>query len=191
MAPAGIEPATRWISPSRSTGELQEPGTKPTGVEPALSRETVGRAGRYATASSATECRWYDPTNASPPGSRVTTREPAIRRQPYQRQHCCITCIHRLSKSILHGANAERPTRVITQVGRWCRPREQWKGLGVPSHRSPLRSRTIRTADQLPVRRPRSDSAAGKAFQRIHVASRRCGRGAASPGVMRPAKSWQ
>ena len=25
MAPAGIEPATRWISPSRSTGELQEP----------------------------------------------------------------------------------------------------------------------------------------------------------------------
>ncbi len=44
MAPAGIEPATRWISPSRSTGELQEPGTKPTGVEPALSRETVGRA---------------------------------------------------------------------------------------------------------------------------------------------------
>ncbi len=44
MAPAGIEPATRWISPSRSTGELQEPGTKPTGFEPALSRETVGRA---------------------------------------------------------------------------------------------------------------------------------------------------
>jgi hypothetical protein len=121
----------------------------------------------------------------------VTTREPAIRRQPYQRQHCCITCIHRLSKSILHGANAERPTRVITQVGRWCRPREQWKGLGVPSHRSPLRSRTIRTADLLPVRGPHGDAAAGQAFARIHVASRRGGRGAANPGVMRPAKSWQ
>ena len=111
MAPAGIEPATRWISPSRSTGELQEPRTKPTGVEPAPSRETVGRAGRYATASSATACRWYDPAKrmTSPPGSRVTTREPAIRRQPYQTQHCCITCIHRLSKSILHGAKCRTP----------------------------------------------------------------------------------
>ena len=31
MAPAGVEPATRWISPSRSTGELQEPESTMTG----------------------------------------------------------------------------------------------------------------------------------------------------------------
>ena len=83
MAPAGIEPATRWISPSRSTGELQEPGTKPTGFEPALSRETVGCAAlRHGFSCSGAPGDGAAERMTSPPGSRVTTREPAIRRRP-------------------------------------------------------------------------------------------------------------
>lgn len=123
----------------------------------------------------------------SPPGSRVTTCEPAIRRQPYQRQHCCITCIHRLSKSILHGANAERPTRVITQVGRCCRPREQWEGTRCPvASSSPAFSYD-------PYRRPTSGPRASRRFRPVQSLlshtrrlsprrTRRCQSGRHAPG---------
>ena len=188
MAPAGIEPATRWISPSRSTGELQEPGTKPTGFEPALSRETVGRAGRYATASSAAVRRWDGAAKrmTSPPGSRVTTREPAIRRQPYR-----ATLLHHMHSSVVK----EHPSRGKCRTPH---PRDHAGGALVPPSgtmegtRCPVASSSPAFSYH-PYRRPASGPPASRRFRRgqslpAHTRrlsprrTRRCQSGRHAPG---------
>ena len=73
---AGLQPAALPVS-YRSRAES---ATKPTGLEPACSRATVGRAGHCATASTSRHGpRWHDERMTPPPGSRVISCENAIR----------------------------------------------------------------------------------------------------------------
>jgi hypothetical protein len=120
---AGLQPAALPVS-YRSL-------TKPTGLEPkaaggqpAISRETVGRAGRCATASKTSTLgnqRWHGERMTPPPGSRVIScenaiRPPAIANGPRLLRH---TGIHRLSKS--RGAIPKRRSphpASCAQVGR-------------------------------------------------------------------------
>ena len=96
---AGLQPAALPVS--------YKSRTKPTGFErsePAISRETVGRARHCATASKTStpgNQRWHGERMTPPPGSRVIScenaiRPPAIANGPRVLPH---TCIHRLSKS--------------------------------------------------------------------------------------------
>lgn len=88
VALAGIEPATRWISPSRSTGELQEPyeadGTRTRN----LPRDS--RARWPLRHSSSFQKQWHSERTTSPPGSRVISCENAIR--PPATSHASIGC---------------------------------------------------------------------------------------------------
>ena len=118
MAPAGIGPAARRVSTSRSTGELQKPGVVQRNrreSNPHLpDRQSGARPLRYGSLQSlARPCAVARRTNDAPTReSRPRVRTPFIRRPPAPGPLAALhTCIHRLSKSRdTMSPNANRPT---------------------------------------------------------------------------------
>jgi hypothetical protein len=81
VAPAGIEPASRWASTSRSTGELQEPGRSRRDSNPQSPERQSGALAIAPRLQNSTpgDQRWHGERMTPPPGSRVISCEHAIR----------------------------------------------------------------------------------------------------------------
>ena len=130
MALAGIEPATRWISPSRSTGELQEPSLwrrsrRDSNPHPP-ERQSGALPLRYGSRNGTAMARTNDaPTRES----RSRMRTPSAVGHDLTPLH---TCIHRLSKSVrslfslpvFPSRKQKRPTRHVLR--RWGEPLARW-----------------------------------------------------------------
>lgn len=155
MALAGIEPATRWISPSRSTGELQEPSLWRRSRRDSNPHPPERQSGALPLRNGFR--KWHDERMTPPSGSRVS-HENAIRASATAHATSHITSIscQRASRSLFPlpavpvPGNKKPHPACSAQVGRTSRPMESSPGrLWPPVHAPPLHRINSTTATAL------------------------------------------